>query len=152
MNANLKVKVIEKYHHKCFLCHKPSTKNRKLQVHHIIRRSLGGLDTTLNLVPLCEKCHKDVHESYNKELSLVYKLRKEINRVIAAKKYYSIPEINTSLNISEELISQAITDNKLKFTFADNQIKIKGSILINWILAGNAFNYKNKNHLRRRAG
>ncbi len=36
----------------------------KLQVHHIVFRSNGGTDTPLNLISLCEKCHKDLHDGY----------------------------------------------------------------------------------------
>ena len=36
--------------------------NDKLQVHHIIFRSKGGTDTPTNLITLCKKCHKDLHD------------------------------------------------------------------------------------------
>ena len=34
----------------------------KLHVHHIVFRSKGGTNTPVNLITLCEKCHKDVHD------------------------------------------------------------------------------------------
>ena len=39
---------------------------RKDDKHHIIPRSLGGNDDSKNLIPLCKKCHLNVH-SYNLE-------------------------------------------------------------------------------------
>ncbi|HEW92170.1 MAG TPA: HNH endonuclease [Thermotogaceae bacterium] len=34
----------------------------KLQIHHIIPRNKGGTDTLNNLITLCAKCHKELHE------------------------------------------------------------------------------------------
>jgi 5-methylcytosine-specific restriction endonuclease McrA len=32
-----------------------------LDVHHLLRRSLGGKDERRNLITLCRRCHQDVH-------------------------------------------------------------------------------------------
>ena len=34
---------------------------RAVQWHHIVQLSMGGVDSHLNLVPLCHSCHKRVH-------------------------------------------------------------------------------------------
>lgn len=43
----------------CQCCGK---KHVRLEVHHIIFRSLGGTDDESNLITLCEKCHKAIHD------------------------------------------------------------------------------------------
>lgn len=43
----------------CQCCRK---KHVRLEVYHIIFRSLGGSDDEKNLITLCEKCHKSVHD------------------------------------------------------------------------------------------
>ena len=69
---NVKSYVLSRDNHKCFLNEKCSD---KLQVHHIKFRSQGGLDNPNNLITLCEKHHKQVHEN---KLSLNVKKHKEL--------------------------------------------------------------------------
>lgn len=51
--------VLNRDNYTCQCCGK---KHVKLEVHHIIFRSLGGSDDEENLITLCEKCHKLVHD------------------------------------------------------------------------------------------
>lgn len=50
-------------HRDNYTCQCCSKKHTRLEVHHIIYRSMGGTDDERNLITLCEKCHSDVHAS-----------------------------------------------------------------------------------------
>lgn len=74
----------------CQCCGK---KHVRLEVHHIIFRSLGGTDDERNLITLCEKCHKAVHDGIliltkkPKELKLKYATQMSIIRSQLLKVY-----------------------------------------------------------------
>ena len=51
--------VLNRDNYTCQCCGK---KHVRLEVHHIIFRSLGGTDDEKNLITLCEKCHKAIHD------------------------------------------------------------------------------------------
>lgn len=55
---NVKQYVLTRDKRTCQHCGKNNT---KLEVHHIKFRSQGGTDTPNNLITLCSKCHKDLH-------------------------------------------------------------------------------------------
>ena len=51
-------------HHECFHSEPDAQKRlraRRLQIHHIIKRSCGGNDTPCNLITLCWRCHAEAH-------------------------------------------------------------------------------------------
>ena len=48
---------------KCYCC----GKRRKLQLHHKIPKSQGGLDNPENVVYLCKECHEEFHEPTKKD-------------------------------------------------------------------------------------
>ena len=45
-----------------YTCQCCGKKHVRLEVHHIIFRCMGGSDDERNLITLCEKCHKAVHD------------------------------------------------------------------------------------------
>ena len=51
--------VLVRDNYTCQCCGK---KHIRLEVHHIIFRCMGGTDDERNLITLCEKCHKMVHD------------------------------------------------------------------------------------------
>ena len=51
--------VLHRDNYTCQCCGK---KHTRLEVHHIIFRSMGGADDERNLITLCEKCHKLIHD------------------------------------------------------------------------------------------
>ena len=53
--------VLARDHCTCQLC-KGESKDKKLEVHHIIYKSNGGSDDINNLITLCSKCHKTIHK------------------------------------------------------------------------------------------
>ena len=57
--ANSRAHALDRDNYTCQCCGK---KHVRLEVHHIIFRSLGGSDELDNLLTLCEKCHKAIHD------------------------------------------------------------------------------------------
>lgn len=82
--------VLHRDNYTCQCCGK---KHVRLEVHHIIFRSLGGSDDEKNLITLCEKCHKTVHDGIliltkkPKELNLKYATQMSIIRSQLLKVY-----------------------------------------------------------------
>jgi len=60
--ANTKAYVLDRDGYTCQNCNGES-KDRKLEVHHIIWRTNGGSDEAENLTTLCKTCHDGVHDS-----------------------------------------------------------------------------------------
>jgi hypothetical protein len=58
--ANTKAYVLDRDNHTCQNC-KNKSKDKKLEVHHIIYRKNGGSDEQDNLITLCKSCHDGVH-------------------------------------------------------------------------------------------
>lgn len=69
---NTKAYVLSRDNYKCYFNNKCT---EKLHVHHIKFRSTGGTDNPLNLITLCEKHHKQVHDG---KLKLDIKKHKEL--------------------------------------------------------------------------
>jgi 5-methylcytosine-specific restriction endonuclease McrA len=59
--ANTKAFVLDRDSYKCQHC-KGKSKDKKLEVHHIIFRSNNGSDEPDNLITLCKTCHDAVHD------------------------------------------------------------------------------------------
>ena len=80
-------------HRDSYTCQCCGKKHVRLEVHHIIFRSLGGTDDERNLITLCEKCHKAVHDGIliltkkTKELKLKYATQMSIIRSQLLKVY-----------------------------------------------------------------
>ncbi|WP_252177827.1 RNA-guided endonuclease IscB [Endozoicomonas sp. 4G] len=58
---NVKAYVLDRDGYKCHSKQKVKH-SEKLHVHHIVFRSNGGTDEPGNLITLCERCHKDLHD------------------------------------------------------------------------------------------
>lgn len=82
--------ILHRDNYTCQCCGK---KHERLEVHHIIFRSLGGTDDEKNLITLCEKCHKAVHDGIliltkkPKKLNLKYATHMSIIRSQLLKIY-----------------------------------------------------------------
>jgi 5-methylcytosine-specific restriction endonuclease McrA len=50
---DLRKYILKSYNHKCKKC----LRKNNLDLHHIIPRTEGGLNSINNLIPLCRKCH-----------------------------------------------------------------------------------------------
>jgi hypothetical protein len=58
--ANTKAYVLTRDSYRCQYCMGKS-KDKRLEVHHIIFRSMGGSDEESNLITLCKTCHDALH-------------------------------------------------------------------------------------------
>lgn len=58
--ANTRAYVLDRDKHTCQHC-KGKSKDKRLDVHHIIFREHGGSDEPENLLTLCRTCHKRLH-------------------------------------------------------------------------------------------
>ena len=63
-----KKEVFAKYKHKCSRCGTEYDNYKKVEYHHIIRHIDGGETEIKNILPLCNKCHKEVHKLDNVSL------------------------------------------------------------------------------------
>ncbi len=59
--ANTKAFILDRDSYKCQHC-KGKSKDKRLEVHHIIFRSNNGSDEPDNLITLCKTCHDAVHD------------------------------------------------------------------------------------------
>ena len=82
--------ILHRDNYTCQCCGK---KHVRLEVHHIVFRSLGGSDDEKNLITLCEKCHKAIHDGIliltktPKKLNLKYATHMSIIRSQLLKIY-----------------------------------------------------------------
>ena len=58
--ANTKAYVLTRDNYTCQHC-KGKSKDKRLEVHHLIFRSQNGSDEEANLITLCKTCHDDLH-------------------------------------------------------------------------------------------
>lgn len=70
--ASRREAILHRDNYTCQCCGK---KHVRLEIHHIIFRSLGGTDGERNLITLCEKCHKLVHDG----ILIITKIPKKLN-------------------------------------------------------------------------
>ena len=99
-----------------YTCQCCGKKYVRLEVHHIIFRSMGGTDDERNLITLCEKCHKAIHDGLliltkkPKKLNLKYATQMSIIRSQLLKIYpdaietfgFVTKENRNNLNLSKE--------------------------------------------------
>lgn len=50
----------------CVMCHRPVSKMKKIDVHHITYIRLGNENVLTDLCTLCPTCHKHIHNYYNR--------------------------------------------------------------------------------------
>ena len=74
---NIKSYVRKRDNYTCCKCNKhiKNLKNMKLQVHHILPKSQGGTNILNNLITLCEKCYKQVHEYLKNNKKIKFKIK-----------------------------------------------------------------------------
>ena len=105
--------VLRRDNYTCQCCGK---KHTRLEVHHVIFRSKGGTDDEKNLITLCEKCHKAIHNGAfilikkPKKLNLKYATQMSIIRSQLLKIYpdaietfgFVTKENRNNLNLQKE--------------------------------------------------
>ena len=74
---NIKSYVRKRDNYTCQKCNKhiKDLQNIKLQVHHILPKSKGGTNVPNNLITLCEKCHKQIHEYLKSNKKVQFKIK-----------------------------------------------------------------------------
>lgn len=111
--ASRREAILHRDNYTCQCCGK---KHTRLEVHHIIFRSLGGTDDECNLITLCEKCHKLIHDGIlvltkkPKRMKLKYATQMSIIRNQLLKFYpdaietfgFVTKENRNNLNLSKE--------------------------------------------------
>lgn len=73
--ANIREFILHRDNYTCRCC-KGKSGDKKLHVHHIIFRCMGGSNSPLNLILLCETCHKALHRG---EITLSNRIIKKIS-------------------------------------------------------------------------
>lgn len=58
IDYDIRLKVRARDRNKCRIC----GAGHKLESHHVISKAHGGSDHIDNLITLCRKCHKKIHE------------------------------------------------------------------------------------------
>jgi hypothetical protein len=131
LNAGLKERVKEKQGYKCGLCGRQG-----YDVHHIVRRSQGGMDIELNLIYVCRECHAKIHAKKNLEKMLKRQLKNKLEKLFIYSKHYSIKEISQIAHIEEDEIEKAMQKSILKWQFIDGIPKASGEAIIRWLMGG----------------
>lgn len=62
VNPDVRKLVRERDEFKCRKCGKPEGKSPKFQLHHIKYRCHGGSNQPENLMLVCPRCHRIIHE------------------------------------------------------------------------------------------
>ena len=52
---------MHKMRYKCYICGFETDVKSQIHIHHIIPKSLGGSNSTFNLITLCPTCHSKVY-------------------------------------------------------------------------------------------
>lgn len=68
--------ILERDGHRCYVCESDC---EKLEIHHILKRRLGGSNNPENLITLCVKCHRAIEtNSEEHALRVCYKKAKQV--------------------------------------------------------------------------
>lgn len=63
VSQELRKSILERDNFTCNLCRIENTNPGKMQVHHIVPVSDGGLDDGNNLITVCKSCHTSIHKN-----------------------------------------------------------------------------------------
>ena len=94
---------------KCEICGKPADK------HHIVYKSQGGIEFTLNFRYLCTQHHRGkLGPHKNRRLDLEYKLdmQRKLENILI-KEFYSTGEIENLLKINKGIIKRLFKEYKI---------------------------------------
>lgn len=108
-SEKIKTDVKNRDKHCCQIC---EAKNERLEVHHILKRKLGGSNELDNLITLCVKCHRAI-ETDDKEhaLKVCYKNARKVMGQSIGEKLTSAEKINI-LTSCLESVFENISDDK----------------------------------------
>lgn len=94
---------------KCIVCGKPG------DIHHVIHKAEGGLETPLNYISLCPEHHRGFSGPHrDPETDLGYKLDMQKNlEGIFSNRFYSAMEIRTISQLSNSNMKKFMKTNRL---------------------------------------
>lgn len=94
-----------------FCCQICEVKNERLEVHHILKRKLGGSNEMDNLITLCVKCHRAI-ETDDKEhaLKVCYKNARQVMGQSIGEKLTSAEKINILTSCLESVFDNISND------------------------------------------
>ena len=114
----IKKSVLERDEYKCKVC---ECQNERLEVHHILRRKLGGTNDSDNLITLCVDCHRAI-DTGDEEYAIKACYKKAKNLTESENGINNTQRIN-SLRFALEDIFKMISDDE-PFEKSEMLIKI----------------------------
>lgn len=97
--------------YKCQCCGK---KNCRLEVHHLLPRSMGGCDKLANLITVCSNCHHLAHSSEEQLLAFQKKF---------GKKASSTLRYATQINVLRHMLQREFPDAELTYGFITKEVR-----------------------------
>lgn len=97
--------------YKCQCCGK---KNCRLDVHHLIPRSMGGSDKLANLITLCTDCHHLAHSSEEQLLAFQKKFGKKAKGTL---------RYATQMNVLRHMLQREYPDAELTYGFITKEMR-----------------------------
>lgn len=100
----MKLKARERDGYCCQIC---NAQNVRLEVHHILKRSLGGSNDLENLVTLCVKCHRAIETNdENHAVKTCYKNAMKVNDRVIGEKLTNPEKINILTDCLERVFDK----------------------------------------------
>lgn len=137
--ANTRAYVLNRDSYICQYC-KGKTKDRKLEVHHIIFKRNGGSDEAKNLITLCKTCHDNLHDGnitlkggkakgQLKHATQMNSIRQQLLKIVDCEETFGFitKEHRQILNLPKEhyMDAVAIASQGNNINFKTNQVLFK---------------------------
>ena len=137
--ANTRAYVLNRDSYTCQYC-KGKTKDRKLEVHHIIFKRNGGSDEAKNLITLCKTCHDNLHDGnitlkggkakgQLKHATQMNSIRQQLLKIVDCEETFGFitKEHRQILNLPKEhyMDAVAIASQGNNINFKTNQVVFK---------------------------
>ena len=137
--ANTRAYVLNRDNYTCQYC-KGKTKDRKLEVHHIIFKRNGGSDEAKNLITLCKTCHDNLHDGnitlkggkakgQLKHATQMNSIRQQLLKIVDCEETFGFitKEHRQILNLPKEhyMDAVAIASQGNNINFKTNQVLFK---------------------------
>ena len=127
INQNVRLRVLERDNHTCQIYGR-NYKKVKIELHYIIKKSNGGANYDENLICLCSRCHRLVHEAEKKKVYSGYGTAKYLKKLYKENDYKFIRALNN------EIHDPSIRALKRLFEIINNEIDLNVNIVAGRIL------------------
>ena len=97
-----------------YTCQCCGKKNCRLEVHHLLPRSIGGSDKLANLITLCTDCHHLAHSSEEQLLAFQKKF---------GKKARSTLRYATQMNVLRQMLQRKYPEAELTYGFITKEMR-----------------------------